>query len=233
MLQFEGLLFLGLVAASAFVRRRRFVEALWIVYFAHSALQSVRHVTIYVIVAGPLVASEVSTWWSSLCAGRPRASILTILDQFSGDLARGFRRTSLWAGALVVALVLMNAPFRWPTDFVEEKFPIKIINQHAAHLSTKRVFTSDQWGAYLIYRFYPQQKVFIDGRSDFYGPELGKEYLDLLQGAWQWETVLAKYRFEMVLAPMEWPLNSLLKQKHNWKVVADDGKTVLFERIVP
>ena len=38
-----------------------------------------------------------------------------------------------------------------------------------------RIFTHDQWGDYLIYRLYPQTKVFMDGRSDFYGTGLRKE----------------------------------------------------------
>jgi hypothetical protein len=58
------------------------------------------------------------------------------------------------------------------------------------------LLTVDQWGDYLIYCFYPQQKVFVDGRSDFYGEALGKEYLHLLQGAYDWRTILQRHGFD-------------------------------------
>ena len=43
--------------------------------------------------------------------------------------------------------------------------------------NSDRIFTSDTWGGYLIYRRYPA-KVFTDGRSDFYGPAFEKEYAE-------------------------------------------------------
>ncbi len=43
------------------------------------------------------------------------------------------------------------------------------------------IFTFDQWGDYLIYRLYPRTRVFIDGRSDFYGAAFeALKYIDAL-----------------------------------------------------
>ena len=39
----------------------------------------------------------------------------------------------------------------------------------------QRVFTSDLWGGYMIYRLYPRTKVFVDGRSDMYGEAFAKK----------------------------------------------------------
>src|SRR5271155_2122125 len=60
MLQFEALLMAGLIAAGALLRRKCIVEALWIVFFAHMALASARHVPIYVTVVAPVIAYEVT-----------------------------------------------------------------------------------------------------------------------------------------------------------------------------
>ena len=49
------------------------------------------------------------------------------------------------------------------------------------------MLTTDQWADYLIYT-NPQQKVFVDGRSDFYGPEIGNDYIRLMNGQWDWAT---------------------------------------------
>jgi hypothetical protein len=70
--------------------------------------------------------------------------------------------------------------------------------------------------------------VFFDGRSDFYGEKLGQEYLHLLQGSYDWQSILRRHRFDVALLPVEWPLASLLKLDPAWKVVKDDGKAVLF-----
>ena len=43
MLQFEALLLIGLIVAGAQFRRWKIVEGLWIVFWAHMALGSVRH----------------------------------------------------------------------------------------------------------------------------------------------------------------------------------------------
>ncbi len=69
-----------------------------------------------------------------------------------------------------------------------------------------RLLTTDQWGDYIIYSFYPRQKVFVDGRSDFYGERLGRDYIRLLQGAYDWHSILERYRFRVALLPVDLPL---------------------------
>jgi hypothetical protein len=95
----------------------------------------------------------------------------------------------------------------------------------------RRIFTSDQWGDYLIYRFYPQVRVFIDGRSDFYGAAIGREYLEAQQGQYHWEEIFKRYGFEVALVPAEWPLSSLLKADPEWRLEYDDGHALVMTRI--
>ena len=49
-----------------------------------------------------------------------------------------------------------------------------------------------------------------------------------MNGAWDWEQVMKKYRFNLALMPVEHPVAQLLKQRPEWRVVADDGKHILF-----
>jgi hypothetical protein len=95
----------------------------------------------------------------------------------------------------------------------------------------RRIFTSDQWGDYLIYRYYPKLKVFIDGRSDFYGPELGDEYLQAMNSNHKWSEIFDRYQFDVALLPVEWPLATTIKTRPDWKVKYDDGKALLLERV--
>jgi hypothetical protein len=130
---------------------------------------------------------------------------------------------------VVVGLMLMGRPVRWPQDFPEELFPVKIVHAHAAEILAARVITTDQWADYLIYT-NPRQKVFVDGRSDFYGPEIGDQYLHLTGGQWDWKQLMAQYNFNLALLPTETPLSQLLKQSPGWRVAEDDGKRILLVR---
>jgi len=229
-LQFEALLLMGLVVTGFLLQRRQVTEALWLVFLAHSSLISVRHAPIYAAVAAPLIAEQASSWWRSWMSSRRKSSIGRIVHQVGEDLVPAFRRTSVWPAAVVVALVVLDAPLKWPRDFPGEGFPTVMVHQNAQLLQSGRLLTTDQWADYLIYSFYPRQRVFVDGRSDFYGETLGNEYLHLLQGAYDWQGILRQHGFEVALLPVNWPLAEMLKLDRSWQVVQDDSRAILFRR---
>ena len=229
--QYELLLLTGLVLTGSLLRKQRITEALWILFLAHSSLTSLRHAPVYATVAAPLIAAECSLWWKNLAAQRKKSSILGILHQFGEDLTPHFRRTTLWPVAGILALAFLDAPLKWPRDFPSEAFPTAMVHANASLLASGRLLTTDQWGDYMIYTFYPRQKVFIDGRSDFYGETLGTEYLHLLQGAYDWQTILRRYGFSVVLLPVDWPLAQMLKLDPSWQVIKDDSHAILFRRV--
>jgi hypothetical protein len=101
-----------------------------------------------------------------------------------------------------------------------------MIHEHSGQILNARLLTTDQWGDYLIY-LNPQQKVYVDGRSDFYGQEIGNEYLRMTGGQWDWEQSMKKNGFTSVLLPSELPICQLLKRDPEWRVEEDSGKTIL------
>ena len=70
----------------------------------------------------------------------------------------------------------------------------------------------------------------MDGRSDFFGAELGKQYVDLASGHQGWEKLLNDYHIDLALVPVEWPLAELLKRNSGWQILKDDKTVILFER---
>ena len=123
MLQFEALLFVGLMTAGVLLRRRRIAEGLWVLLFAYLSLSSVRHAPVFIAVTLPLIAAEVASWWRALTQAAPKGSLAGILNQMAADSAAGFRRSSVWPAIFVIALIATGKPIRWPTDFPTELFP--------------------------------------------------------------------------------------------------------------
>ncbi len=230
MLQFELLLVVGFLAAASFLRRRRIIEALWIVAFAHLSLSSQRHIPVFVAITSPYIASEVNRWWEQWTGSATRQSVLGILRQMGRDLTPSLARSSVWAFVLIGALLFIDEPMKWPTDFPSLLFPTALIERNQERLLKGRLLTYDQWADYLIYRNPDKQKVFVDGRSDFFGQALGDEYIHMTQGHWDWQPLMDKHGFTTVLASLDWPLTALLKQSPAWTLIEDDGKAVLFER---
>ena len=182
------------------------------------------------MVAAPLVAAEISRLWERRAQEATARSPWRILWALGEDQKASFQRVSPWSAALLWVAILVTPAWKWPGDFPREKFPVSLVHAEAAHLTGSRVFTLDQWGDYLIYRNWPGQKVFIDGRSDFYGREIGRDYLRLAEGRPGWESLFHKYDFDAALVPREWPLAALLDRDAGWRRIRADQLAVLFER---
>jgi hypothetical protein len=227
--QFEVILFAGLMTVPWLVARRQIVPALWILFWAHNALTSVRHIALFAIVATPWAALFLTGVWNKAVAGAHRKSLPGILNQLAIDMSPACARSSLWVLVpLVLLLVLPDSRVGWPADFPKQKFPVEMAARHPDMLAQGRLLTQDQWADYLIYRFYPRQRVFIDGRSDFFGQKIGTDYIAATQGLPQWERILDSYNFDRILCPVKWPLYSLVRHHPRWKLVSEDGLAAFF-----
>ena len=240
MRHFQILLFTGLVAVPALVRRRNLCGALLLVFWANAALLSARHVLLYVVVAAPLVAREATLLWeqAAQAGGGWLTTLRDVAQDYSGGRMASSRRALGWLAPLaviVVGLVLFRGQHRerLRAEFPGLRFPVAACKASEDQFPGRRIFTSDQWGDYLIYRYYPRLKVFIDGRSDFYGPELGREYLQVMNSHHEWAQIFDRHGFDLALLPTTWPLATTIKTHPNWKVTYDDGRALLVERVRP
>jgi len=115
--------------------------------------------------------------------------------------------------------------------FNSAKFPVRAADFLEQHGLDDRVFTKDQWGGYLIYRFAGRTKVFMDGRSDFYGQDLLETYAQLVEVKPGWDAVLKRYDVRFVLVPPDHALASVLQLSSDWKRVYADSVADVFERV--
>ena len=234
MYKFETLVFLGIAVIPTLLRSRRFEDALGVGFWAHAGLKSARHIPVYFMAAAPVVGTELGLFLARYTASAARSSILGVLDGLVKDLTAQARRTSIWIPAVAVILWVMPAGAGWPKDF-PAKFPSELIGRNISTLAPAgrpypRLLSSDEWGGYLIYRLYPSIRVFMDGRSDFYGPEVGNDYICLLHACEKWQAILDRRHFDVALIPRDWPLAELLKTRADWRMLDQDKTAYLFRK---
>jgi len=232
----EILLLLGGGACIWHLRRKRFTECLLLVFFAHAGLIASRNVPIFGIVAAPVAALAVTEWFQTLedapVSGwlRNLARALRGMGDSIGGMEGEWRThlVSFAAVALITAILYAPSPppnFR--ARFDAKEFPTKAVAS-LGDPAKSRIFTSDQWGDFLIYKLYPKNRVFIDGRSDFYGSRFVEKYLDIVNVNYTWQRHLNEYGVDTVLLPTDAPLAGALKESSRWHVVYDDGDAIVF-----
>ena len=95
---------------------------------------------------------------------------------------------------------------------------------------TQPIYNEYHWGGYLIWRLYPQYRVFIDGRADVYGDQLMEEFFKVHDGTMDWRKVLDQHGIQSVLVSPNTAIASLLRQDGSWQKVFEDPKAVVFVR---
>ena len=233
---FEALLLAGAAAAVWHASKGRYTEAVLIVVWGHAALLAARNVPLFAIVAALPVAAALEEWAAVIPSWNLAAWVRRAAEKFgrvAGETTETDRIGRCYAasalGALVFAALLYapNPPQSFRAEFDPKSFPAGAIGELRKDPAA-RIFAHDQWGDYLIYRLYPHTKVFTDGRSDFYGPEFGKNYLDVLNVSYGWEKTLGRFGVDTILLPTTAPLAGALKESARWRVVYDDGVSLVF-----
>jgi len=62
------------------------------------------------------------------------------------------------------------------------KNPKDMLDFIQKHKLPERMFNTFNIGSHMIFNFFPQRKVFIDGRAEFYGPDFFRRYLQIFEG---------------------------------------------------
>jgi hypothetical protein len=87
----------------------------------------------------------------------------------------------------------------------------------------------------MLWRLWPKQKVFFDGRVHIYGEEFVRAYLEIMQGI-DWEERLSKQNIRFVLLPKDNTekgargLIGKIRHSSSWKLLFEDENSVLWEK---
>jgi hypothetical protein len=197
-------------------------DSLLVAVFALQALVSARQVTLCALVLPPVLVRRAVPRFRfvrALAPARlPRTVSLVNLALLAGTLAGAIffvsRATALQLGREPRTDGLPVAGAR----FIQENhLPDPVLNHQP-------------WGGYLIHAWYPERRVFIDGRIDMYGAAVVDDYVQAVNATPQWADVLDRYGIQTVLIPRDSALAAVLRVDPHWQRLFQGAVEEVFGR---
>jgi hypothetical protein len=240
---FAALLLITVAAVAMKRQKLRLSHLLVIIFAAYSGLYASRNLPVSSILLTLIVAPILSA--SIFDTDRLQKMTPGLRGLISRGSAFANRMTEtelrsrghLWpALALILGLLVcmqhgrLGARQIMNAQFDGKRFPVQAVEVIAQRGIEDPIFAPDYWGGYLIYRFSPDAKVFVDDRHDLYGERFLKDYLKVMHVQPDWEKFLNERHVQWILAPAEGSLANILKETPAWKVVYEDSTAGLFQR---
>jgi hypothetical protein len=219
---FGGLILLSLVIIAKSEKSWPWKTLVPLSFWLLSALYSARNIPLFGQIAVMLLAGQ---------ADELTGQVSEYIDQLLTRTDQIGRRAWGWMwGALIIGLLLLMQASGFPLDpelagnnFDPGYFPIEAINTlKETGLPEGNVFNEFAWGGYLLYQLWPEQQVFIDGQTDFYGEDVTRTHSDLINATDDWQTTFDSYNIQWVILPPQRTLNLLLAQSDDWQLIYED-----------
>jgi hypothetical protein len=219
----------AIVGALALSRRRPSAPRLLLILATMaSALIYQRNIPLMGITALAALALHLDAEWRAL------PDPLGIRAVFLRDSPG--RRSGPWAVAFAVPLLLVTVswsplaamnliPGYWRPDI----FPVAAVLKAREAGLQGRIYNEFIWGGYML-KEWPEQKVFIDGQTDFYGDELMRQHAEIATLHPGWRDLLRRWDVELALIPSRSTLAHQLVREPAWTIWHCDSTAVLLRR---
>ncbi|KNZ69339.1 hypothetical protein Tfer_1976 [Thermincola ferriacetica] len=135
---------------------------------------------------------------------------------------------------VLVAVLLVVGILNWPVfasieDYGDPlEYPVGAVEFIIQHQLNGRIFNDYNWGGYILWKCFPENRPFVDGRTDIFVDRVLPDYVKIIearQGAYE---TLMDYDPDYILVPPDVPLNTLLKDKEDWRLIYHDPVANLF-----
>ncbi|MBI3163444.1 MAG: hypothetical protein HYZ24_02085 [Chloroflexi bacterium] len=195
-------------------------QAILLAGFTLMVLTSARNVHIYGV-AAPFVLAA------------PLAEILNFpflkkLEERIRTLEAPLKGYAYPVTVFMLGILLLNTtPLGKAQRFSPSYFPVQAVEWLNSNPQKGNMFNPFDWGGYISFTAWPQNKVFIDSQGDVYGEAFIREYERVANLDEGWESVLEKYRVTWALVPTKWLLADALLDNGWSEVYRDDTALIL------
>ncbi len=225
-----SLIFLTLVVLALSRKHKSLKDLLLLSVTGLAALRSGRNVGFFALVAIPMLAEHSWEWLR--------------VQRWGKWLTEPEAREEGKTAALKIALniiLLVIAPVGFALSRVAvngskqgrvnyDSFPAAAVDFMMARDLPQPLYNEYGWGGYLIWRAYPQYKVYIDGRADVYGDRFLEEYLMIHGGQKNWRELFERNGIRTALVNPNSPIASLLRQEPGWQKLFEDPQAAIFTK---
>jgi hypothetical protein len=197
------------------------------------ALYSARNIPLYAVMVVPVICGSLAGIVES-CSDHPViASFISLEAKLkTAELPLKGGLFSTLAVLLVFFLLYggLNLDFQQQgNEFNPQVFPVQAANWMEAQPLEGDGFNYFPWGGYLLYRFWPEKLVFVDGQTDFYGEALTREYEAVITLSENWQEIMDKYHVRWVIMPSDSQLVQALDFSADWEMVYVDSTAVIYQ----
>ncbi len=231
------LLFIGVLVIVLGLSKKRmdsgmlFTSAAWLIMGLYSA----RNIPLFAIVAAPLLVQGLSDLLTDASSHLRIAQKIISMDAQIRRIESSLKGMLLPVACIVIVAIGFQLGARFDLEkrgnsFDPQVFPVEAVNWLEENPQEGEMFNYFTWGGYLLYRQFPEKRVFIDAQTDFYGEEMVRKYervIDLQEG---WENILAEYRVDWAILPMNAASAHALQSELGWKIVYEDSTAVILHR---
>jgi len=188
-------------------------DALLMAGFGVLACQAVRHVAWFLLLAPSVMGYHLDAcrWFGGGCERREEKPLYA------------------YAACVVAAVVgfwpLLSEGRPRPVPSAKV-LPVKACDYVQRQDLFERAYNSYEWGGYLIWRFWPRWKVFIDGRCLVYGDRIIQQALDVERGK-GWRDIFDRWGVEMFLVRYRKRDSSHFFSDREWHCVYWDDVAII------
>jgi hypothetical protein len=230
--EFSGLPFLLMLilclVAPMLGRRIQPHEAFLVAGFAALGLYSERNIPLFAIVSAPILGSMLQPGFEKFAFScKIEQSIRKVEAQIQGNpLLLPILTVGIIAIAIRQGLPLDSTSLGYRYD--PKRFPVRAADWLEENPQSGNMLNHFIWGGYLLYRLWPQQTVFIDGQTDFYGEALTIAYVEVTTLHQDWQNNLKKYNVNWaIIKSDETKLSEALQDELGWKVLYQDDTAII------
>lgn len=196
------------------------------------SLYSARNIPLFAILTAPLLANALD---DMLVNANINLKIAAWLKRFNSrmEILDNQLKGNIWPFLSTIAVILgliMGLRFDIYSqgyDFDPKVFPVEAVDWLKQNPQKGEMFNSFEWGGYLQYHLWPGNLVFIDSKSDFYGEDFVRQYINVVTLQDGWEQIIEKHSADWAILPSDYSAALAFQEELGWKVIYKDETAVI------